>query len=237
MSRLALVNSELNNITKSALAAMGYECIQLPQADFLPYPMSTHPDMLVFSGFGKLFTHRKYYEKNKELIDYIISRSSLSLVISHEDIAEKYPHDVLFNCALVGNKLICNPKYVSKHILCEAQKSNITVIFVKQGYVKCSVCIVDESSVITSDVGIYNAVTAHGIDCLLICSGSISLPPYEYGFIGGASGSDDKNVYFCGDISKHPDGDRIRKFITSKNKSAVCLDENTLFDFGSILFL
>lgn len=237
MSRIALVNSVINTKTQNALAAVGYECVALPRADYLSYPMSTHPDMLVFSGFGKLFTHKKYYEANKELIDSIISRSSLSLVISDEAIDAKYPNDVLFNCALVGNKLICNKKYVSKHILCEALKHNITVISVKQGYVKCSVCVVDNSSVITSDVGIYNSATAHGIDCLLISSGSISLPPYEYGFIGGSSGNDDKNVYFCGDINKHPDGDRICKFITSKNKNTVCLDENMLFDFGSILFL
>lgn len=237
MSRIALLNSQLNSKAHSILVSNKYECVSLPAADFLPYPMSTHPDMLVFSGFGKLFTHRKYYEKNKNTVDYIANIASLSIVVSDENIGDKYPSDVLLNCALVGNKLICNPKYVSEHILFEAQKNNVTLIPVKQGYSKCSVCVVDDNSIITSDTGIYNAAMANGIDCLLIGSGNISLPPYEYGFIGGASGNDENNVYFCGDVNSHPDGKRICEFIASKNKNAVCLYNDTLFDAGSILFL
>lgn len=237
MSGIALINSQLNNNDICSLTNRGYECISLPAADFLPFPMSTHPDMLVFVGIGKLFTHRKYYEKNKEIIDGVVCTSNLSLIISDEDISEKYPSDVIFNAALVGNKLICNHKYISKHILCEAESHSIIIVPVKQGYTKCSVCVVDDNSIITSDAGIYNSAKEHGIDCLLICSGNISLPPYEYGFIGGASGSDDTNVYFCGDIKAHPDYDRIYEFIESKNKNIVCLDENMLFDSGSILFV
>ena len=237
MSRMALLNSQLNSKTKNVLTSLGYECVSLPKANFLPYPMSTHPDMLVFAGLGKLFTHRKYYDNNKKLIDHIVNMASLSLVISNENVADKYPCDVLFNCALVGDKLICNPKHISRHILSMAQKNNVTVIPVRQGYTKCSVCIVDDNSIVTSDVGIYNAAKSHGIDCLLISLGNISLPPYEYGFIGGTSGNDENNVYFCGDINTHPEGKKIREFIASKSKNTVCIDKGMLFDTGSILFV
>ena len=237
MSGIALINSQLNSRTKITLVTYGYKCLSVPAADYLSFPVSTHPDMLVFIGFGKLFTHKKYYNINRATIDDIITETSLSLVLSDENIGDKYPSDVLFNCALVGDKLICNPKYVSEHILLEAQINNVTVIPVKQGYSRCSVCVVDNNSIITSDLGICNAAVANGIDCLLICSGNVSLPPYEYGFIGGASGSDENNVYFCGDINTHPEGEKICEFITSKNKNTVCLDEGMLFDAGSILFV
>ena len=96
---------------------------------------------------------------------------------------------------------------------------------------------INDENVITADVGISRALSEVGINVLLITPGHISLPPYEYGFIGGASGVDGKTVYFLGDIMTHPDGKKITEFIENLGMKAVSLDSGELQDMGGIVFL
>ena len=60
------------------------------------------------------------------------------------------------------------------------------------------------------------------------------MPPYEYGFIGGATGSDLNNVYFCGELKNHPDSDKIIAFCKKCGKKAVSLSRDRLKDYGTI---
>ena len=116
------------------------------------------------------------------------------------------------------------------------EKNNIKKINVNQGYSKCSICIVDENSIITSDNGIYNECIKHNIDCLLIRQGYIDLFNMDYGFIGGCSGllcNDELSFY--GDIKKHPDYKKILHFVKSKNKKIISLSDENLLDLGSII--
>ena len=234
---IALVDERINDSSLLNLKKIGAEPFLMPPAQFLQKGVASHPDMLVFVGFGKLFCHKTYYEANKFLIDEIISASRLELILSNEKISEKYPHDVKFNAAIVGNTLICNKKNVSQLILAEADKNNYPIINVPQGYTKCSTCVVSDNAIITADRPIYDACIAHGIDALLIDEGNIDLPGYDYGFIGGASGIFDDSVYFCGDISKHPNGKEIIEFCQEHGKTAISLSDQRLFDIGTILFI
>lgn len=237
MKAISLVGNLIRMYEAEALSSLGYSVIKMPPSSILPHPMCTHTDMLVFVGFGYLFTHRSYYDQNFELVNKICNERGLCAIISDEELGSSYPDDVLFNAVSVGDKLICNKKYISKHILEKAQNSGCEVICVKQGYTKCSTCVVDDNAIITADIGIHMAATSHGIDSLLIEQGHISLPPYEYGFIGGASGGCDDNIYFCGDIHKHPSSKEIFAFLKKHNKEAVSLSDGELLDIGSILFI
>lgn len=208
--------------------------ISLPFAHHLTPPISHHTDMILFIGFNTLFTHKKYYDINKNIIDDIANILQLSLCISEEYTVPKYPHDVLFNAVLLGNKLICNKKTVSKHILEHAKQHMCDIINVNQGYTKCSTLVVSDNAIITSDIKIHKEALKHDIGSLLISCKGIELPPYEYGFIGGTSGYDEKNVYFYGDITKHQDHNAIKEFINSHGKNAVILNSDKLYDVGSI---
>ena len=128
------------------------------------------------------------------------------------------------------------PKVSGLDILEYINKKDLVKINIKQGYSKCSICIVDENSIITSDKGIYKSVKEYGIDCLLISSGNINLLELDSGFIGGCTGFISKNkIGFFGDIKKHPDYESIKKFIKSKNKEIVILSKENLLDLGSII--
>jgi len=111
-------------------------------------------------------------------------------------------------------------------------------VAVRQRYARCSTCIVDEHSIITSDHGIAQAAAAHGLDVLEITPGHILLDGFNYGFIGGASFklAPDK-LAFTGALRHHPDQDRIRGFLSKRSIEPVCLGNGPLSDIGSAVLL
>ena len=234
---IALTDSRANEKSICRLESLGFEVMLMPPSTSLQAAVASHTDMLVFIGFGRLFCHVCYYEANKYLIDSIAQAASLNISLSHEEWSQNYPHDVLFNACLVGNRLICNTKTVSKYILDEARKAGAEIVNVSQGYTKCSICIVSENAVITSDRQIANACKNVGIDVLLISEGHISLPPYDFGFIGGTSGMCGDSVYFCGSLSRHPDKGKINEFCTKHGQKTIPLSDGILQDVGSIMFI
>ena len=118
-----------------------------------------------------------------------------------------------------------------------AKKQGKTLVNVNQSYPNCSILRLDDESAITADRGLYKALCSIGIDTLLISEGHISLPPYRYGFIGGASGVFDGRVMFFGNIDLHPDGEKIRQFISARGKKCISLSREPLRDFGGMIFL
>ncbi len=234
---IALIDERIDNSSLLALKNMGAELFLMPPAPYLQKGVASHPDMLVFCGFGKLFCHEKYYVDNKALVDSILSLSGLELVLSKEEISEKYPHDVKFNAALVGNALICNKKTVSKLILDAANDNDYKILDVPQGYTKCSTAIISDNAIITADKPIYSACISSGIDALLATPTGVELSGYDCGFIGGATGNFADAVYFCGDVSLHPDGKAINDFCEKHGKKVVCLSDKPLYDYGTIIFI
>ncbi|HBH0593556.1 DUF6873 family GME fold protein, partial [Clostridioides difficile] len=144
--------------------------------------------------------------------------------------------DIPYNIAIVGDYAIHNFKYTDKAILDYIENNKLKKINIEQGYSKCSICIVDRTSIITSDKGIWKSMKNTEIECLLIEKGHINLFEMNYGFIGGCTGliSKDK-LAFCGDVKKHPDYERIKSFVESKNKEIVTLSCENLLDIGSIV--
>ena len=234
---LAIINSAFPEKAIEQLNKYGHKTVFLPPSVALPHPMSTHPDMLVFIGFGALIVHRDYYEENRDIVDAIAKHGGCRLILSDEEIGKEYPRDAIFNAAVVGNVLLCNTKFISKYILELAKKNGASIIHVNQGYTKCSTLIVGENDIITADRGIHRAARETGINSLLIGAGNVSLDPYEYGFIGGATGTFKNKVFFCGDLGEHPDKQKIVEFISACGKECVFLPVERLSDTGSILFV
>jgi hypothetical protein len=109
---------------------------------------------------------------------------------------------------------------------------------VKQGYTKCSTCVVGENAIITADASIANAALANSVETLLIRSGHIALPGFDYGFIGGAAGLIDNSLLaVCGKLASHPDSGAIRAFCTARCVNIVELADRPLIDIGGIVTL
>lgn len=235
---LAVTDCRITEDQKQTLCRYGHEVVTLPPSDTLPEGVASHPDMLIFILGKKIITSKNYYKSNRRAIDEILTYGQFELVLSSEELGEKYPNDVIFNAAKVGRYLIANTKYTAKEILLLADDNALTVIDIKQGYSKCSICVVSDSAVITSDSGIYKTLLEKTcLDVLKISEGFVDLPPYNYGFIGGATGEDFENVYFCGNLNTHPDGEKIKMFCEKHSKNAVSLSSGTLTDIGTIFFI
>ena len=81
------------------------------------------------------------------------------------------------------------------------------------------------------------ALSNCGIKVTKIQNGAIALPPYEYGFIGGAAGVFKDKVYFSGNVERHPDGKRIIDAITGEGFVPISLSDEPLADVGRIIFI
>jgi len=221
---IAIIDPRMPHQAKIRLKKMGYYVTEAPLHPKLPKSVQGHPDMMLFS-YGKKVIYDPHLEKIAELL-----KDNGYECIKGENIKSKeYPNDIIYDAASIGKSIIRYNGKIEKNI--ETLKAKF--IGVKQGYVKCSVVVVDDKHIITSDKGIKDI---WGKKALLVRSGSIKLPGYKTGFIGGASGSHKDKVFFTGSLKNHPDGRLIREFIEKMGKKAVELSRGPLCDAGSILF-
>ena len=153
-----------------------------------------------------------------------------------ESLGPEYPKDSTYNAACTGKYFIHNLSITAPELLQVAREMGMILIDVKQGYGKCNVAIVDETSIITSDKGIAKACEDYPeLEVLLIEPGFIRLDGFDTGFIGGASGKVGNEFIFNGNLAKHPDFARIVEFIEAHGLTPKWFPEYQLTDIGSIL--
>ena len=230
--KYALISSTAPKKCMDSLSALGYTVLPLPPFEKLGKPVCTHADMLFFSYSDTVITHKEYYKRAREIFDTICSDCRLKLVLTDDDIRPEYPRDIAFNAIALGGVLYSNTPCTSSAV------SDIFSerVHVKQGYSACSTLVLSDRYVITADPSLSREYGNNGIEVCLISNGSISLPPYDCGFIGGASGVDGDTVYFTGSIDLHEDGERIKSVIYEHNMKTISLSDDTLFDVGGIKF-
>ncbi len=236
MKRYAVIDSRMPTSCKASLEARGFSLIPLPPFELFDTPVSAHPDMLMFFG-DKLICHSEYFKIAENEIKSIANAKGVEIELSREPISKKYPSDVLFNALELGNNILCREGSVSEHIKKYAKRLGKGIVNVKQGYTKCSVCKVSDNAIITSDKNIANTAKSLGISVLEIDSSGVILNGYNCGFIGGASGNDGKNTYFCGNIRLHSNGTEIVDFCNKHGAPTISLSDQQLYDVGTIFFI
>lgn len=205
----------------------GVQIRRLPPFSALDAPVASHPDMLLLPLDGKLIVPEKYYTENRVLFD------GVNVLCAKETFSADYPHDVALNALETEKGIFCLEKSASGRI----KESGKKIINVAQGYTRCSCCKVNENALITADPSIAVAARDAGCDVLEVCSAGIRLPGYSYGFIGGCSGTADREILFFGKIEDHPDYPSIEEFIYSHGKKPVSLSGEPLTDYGGIVFI
>ncbi len=224
------------NMCKDALLYIeqrNIEAITISECEDIALPVACHPDMLFHHLGGNRIVkyHGADYSACKRLEEL-----GFIMIESTEKLSQYYPNDIALNAARAGNFLICKKSHTDKIILDESTQHELHIISVKQGYAKCSVCVVDERSIITADAGIAESARKNGFDVLKIREGFINLPGYDSGFIGGCCGKLDRNkMAFCGDITRHQDYDLINNFLNTREIEIEILGNAPLSDIGSIL--
>lgn len=217
---------------REALTEMGIHVLRVPTQTLLPKPCASHPDMLLCHMGGETIV------AGSASLHQALTALGMNAQLAETLPRAPYPHDILLNCLILGDKLFANLKYTAPEILAFTKLKRFTTVSVAQGYARCSVCIVDENSMITADVSIQKAAKEQGIDVLLIQPGFITLPGYDYGFVGGCCGQiGQKHIAFCGNLNTHPDGETICRFLKSKNIKITELPspDGKLWDIGGIV--
>ena len=210
------------------------DTIALSPYEALDAPVGTHADMLICRIEDTVFTYNGYYNNNTELFSKIKEKYKLVLI---DGCKREYPHDIKLNVLTVGKNLFGRLDSVAREVLDCAKENGYALINVKQGHSACSSLVVNENAVITSDIGIYNALVEENIKALLVSTHSISLQGYNCGFIGGAGGVLDNVAYFFGDIREHDDCDKILAFLKSEKCDVFSILGGGVYDFGGIKFL
>ena len=207
-------------------------CIKTKELGFLKPPMSLHPDI----QFHKVSNDTAFCPP--ECFEYYRSElpSHIKLISGTSDIGGTYPYDCSYNISRIGNYVFANTKYADKKILNYYSQHGYTIIHVNQGYTACNSLIIG-NSVLTEDVGIHNTIMVNDIDidCNLLPYGEISLESFPYGFIGGAAGTADKIVFWCGNPVRCSYYKIIDKVIKAENIKSISLSDSQLHDFGGII--
>jgi len=221
-------NSIITELEKSGISVLLTEgCIDLYEA------VAYHPDMFIHHLGGNNIVAAP--NAPQSTVRGLIERG-FNIIAGRQIISRNYPWDISYNVARIGEYAVCNVMYTDKVLISCLEDSGVKIIDVRQGYAKCSICIVDNEAIVTSDEGIYRSLSKFGFDILKIQPGSILLKGMDYGFIGGASGLISKNdIAFTGNIMLHPDYKKIEKFLCKYNKEIKALDSGKLMDAGTFI--
>ena len=210
------ISKDANIRLKEYLAQQGYTLEFIASEGVVDKGIANHPD---------IFLCKMGVEKNSPIF-----------FAGDHDLGRDYPQDVAFNAACTGRYFIHNLAATNEKLLLAAKEMGMTLIDVQQGYTKCSVVVVDETSIITYDEGIIKACSRYPeLDVLRIAPGFVRLDGYDTGFLGGASGRVGKEVIFHGDLFAHPDFGAIVDFIEKRGLTCKWFSQFKLTDIGSIL--
>lgn len=232
---IVIIGEKYCKILQNGIKSLGINALFMPDNPYVDPRLSGHADLSVLHLGG-----------NRLLLAPYLKRSSFSqqledrgVDIRFADIEQSalYPNDAQMNVCILGNKVIYNPQTGSDAIAKYLTIGNGAIqVSSRQGYSRCSVCVVNDNAIITADEGICRSAKAHGVDVLKIRPGYIDLPGFDYGFIGGASFKlSDTKLAFTGGLDKHPDAERIIEFASLHNIDIVYITDKPAFDIGGVI--
>jgi hypothetical protein len=213
----------------------GFTLLKIPADPSLGESVASHPDTVMFCHGGELITTADYCDAGAYIFsDLREFRPNLRLIFTDDVRGPEYPCDCIMNALVIGDRIFCKTDTVSRAILDHASRKGLKVCHVNQGYPAC-VTLAFGNSAITADRGIAAELEKEGVKVTLISHGHISLSPYEYGFIGGASAVCGRRIYFFGDVGRHADAEAIIKAIEDEGFTPISLFDGDLCDLGGAI--
>lgn len=228
-----IIGERYREILDTALKAMGLVPLYLPDNPFVAPALAGHADLSVFR-YGQELILAPYLRGSGLAAD--LAELGYETVFADIRQGAEYPADCGLNACAVGERLLCRRAVTAPEIL--ARFADERVRDFRQGYARCSICVVDDGAVITADNGIAAAADGAGLDVLNIAAGGFELPGYAHGFIGGSSfkPSADK-LMFTGSLSQHPDVEKIERFIRGHGVEPIYITQNKPIDIGGAVVL
>ena len=236
--RLAITDERIPENMRRRLSLCSFHVLTLPPFSVLSEAVSSHTDMLLTRLGDELISTADYCEQAPWVFTDLTSlMSGKKTVLTSDTLGKDYPDDCRLNVLRIGSYLFAKCDTVSPYILKKAAELGLKTVDVRQGYPACTVLKLGESAAITADKGMARALRECGIEVTEIECGDISLPPYDYGFIGGTAGAYDGKIYFLGDPKTHRSYSLIKSACDKARLDIVSLGDGRLIDLGGILFV
>lgn len=225
--RHIILGEKYRNVLESALFTHDLEPVWLKSNPHVDERLSGHADLSAVQ-----------IVKSVILSEYLNPCEQIHKIVGVEYVPDPqqavYPYDAGLNFCIVGDKLFFNPKTANAKLVekCGCKQ----FIPVKQGYTKCSICVIDENSIITSDKRIAEAAENAGMDALYLCEPFVKLDGFGYGFIGGAAFKiSETDIAFTGKIVDTIVERKIESFLSRRNINPIYLTDSQIFDIGSAI--
>ncbi len=231
---IVIVNPDLPQNIRSHLTAIGWDTVAVMHCRSVLEPIAGHPDLQICCMDEDVVVHPHVQDSLLQVIE----DNGYRVITGDSHLSPEYPADVPYNAVLIKNHFFHNIAHTDPMLRRRAQNLGATFVHVNQGYTRCSVLQVSDDALITADKGIARQAEKHGLQALCIRQGHVILPSMNTGFFGGTGGWDGADsVFLCGMIDNHPDASDITKFISDCHKQLICLGQDQLTDYGSLLFL
>lgn len=225
--RRLILGEKYKSVLENALLRQNIEPIWLINNDFVDERLSGHCDLMAAHLGNNVLAVQESIVRDCENIH------NIELIRIPAPIKPEYPHDAALNFCIVGDKLIYNPKTADASVI---NRLKLRLLACRQGYTKCSVCVVDEASIITADNKIAQIAMSAGMSVLYVKEDLAALDGFEHGFLGGASFKISRNgMAFTGVINDADEKRRIESFLNDRGINAVYLTSERLFDIGSAI--
>ncbi len=211
----------------------GATVIKPPRMDMLPPSLSRHADLsiAIVSSKKAVCPPESYAYYKSALSPY-----GFEIIEGKTHLGCNYPEDSAYNVCIIGKKCFLNKKVCDPRLYDILISEGYEIILVNQGYTKCSICPIDESTFITADEGIYKKGIKAGLQALLISNEGIILPDYKNGFWGGSCGLGAPDTLLVnGDVKNLKSGKLIKEFLNRKEIKIKNLRKGEVIDIGSIL--
>lgn len=229
-SKRVLIDYRTDKASITELERLGVTVYKTTPVKSLYNEVMGHPDMQIHFINSKAICAPEVYNYYKSM-----NFADIEFICGSRELKSTYPDDVAYNVCNLGEYVILRPLSVAIEILSEYHYLNKKILKSRQGYAKCSICVVNDNSAITADNGIYKLLKENNLNVLKINEGHIELNNMK-GFIGGVSGLINKNTLcFNGDLKTHPDCENIISFCKNVGVDTVSLNKGNLVDIGSIL--
>ena len=232
MAECILIGEKYSELLRKPLENLGINPLFVPDNNYIDTRLSGHADLSVLHVGGNRLWLAPYL-RGSQFSEQLIA---MGFLLDYPNIQQSavYPGDAQLNVCICGRYAICNPAVVPKTIVEFLTSTGFNVAACRQGYAKCSVCVVDEGSIITADRGIEAVAREAGLDVLLIEPGFIALDGFQYGFIGGAAFKISRSkLVFTGTLDNYKSKNVILSFLERRQVEPIYLTNRPVFDIGS----
>jgi hypothetical protein len=227
---LILLDKKMPEAAKVKLAAYG-DIVEFATEGITYEAISGHPDIFFCPTPAGLIVAPNLPEQYFSILDQnLIPYQKGSLPVGKE-----YPETALYN-SLVTDKFIIQNSALSEPIIYDLN-TNLKIIPVKQGYVRCNLIALPNETFITSDHGIEKSLKLRNLEVLYVDPSCVKLDGFENGFFGGACGVLENTLFICGSLKYFKEQIFIESLTSRSGVSIIELYDGQPVDIGTILFL